>query len=222
VLAATDPVRATNRVRFGARPGIFNWQASEIDALIGLGRLADAETALTEFAAALPESNPPSALLGFARCQGNWAAATGDLTHAEEAFERGHAIARSVPHPFERALFHLDDGRRLRSTGKHSDAVIQLAAAHHLFSDLGADPYVRLCAGELERLEVSAAAESPAASLGLSRAEMAVARLVANGLTNKEAASELYVSVKTVEYHLRNSFIKLGITSRRQLADLLR
>jgi len=49
-----------------------------------------------------------------------------------------------------------------------------------------------------------------------------VARLVAKGLTNREVAGELYVSVKTVEYHLRNSFIKLDITSRRQLASLLR
>ena len=124
--------------------------------------------------------------------------------------------------PEQGALFLLEDGRRLRSTGKHADAVIQVEAAHRVFSDLGADPYVSRCASELERLEVSAAPESPAASLGLSRAEMAVARLVANGLTNKEVATELYVSVKTVEYHLRNSFIKLDITSRRQLADLLR
>ena len=55
-----------------------------------------------------------------------------------------------------------------------------------------------------------------------SRAELAVARLVATGLTNREVASQLYVSVKTVEYHLRNSYIKLDITSRRALAELLR
>jgi DNA-binding NarL/FixJ family response regulator len=51
---------------------------------------------------------------------------------------------------------------------------------------------------------------------------MSVARLVATGLTNREVAGELYVSVKTVEYHLRNCFIKLDIASRRELADLLR
>ena len=70
-------------------------------------------------------------------------------------------------------------------------------------------------------MQVPAAASSPAALLGLSRAELAVARLVATGLTNREVASQLYVSVKTVEYHLRNSYIKLDITSRRELTALL-
>ena len=74
---------------------------------------------------------------------------------------------------------------------------------------------------ELAALHVTAAALGSAALLGLSRAELAVARLVATGLTNKEVASELYVSVKTVEYHLRNCFMKLDITSRRALAALV-
>ena len=48
-----------------------------------------------------------------------------------------------------------------------------------------------------------------------------MARLVATGLTNKEVATELYVSVKTVEYHLRNTYMKLDISSRRALAALV-
>jgi DNA-binding NarL/FixJ family response regulator len=123
--------------------------------------------------------------------------------------------------PFEHALLGLDDGRRLRTFGNPAAAVVQLEKAHHIFSDLGADPYVQACAKELAALQVSVTSDSPATLLGLSRAELAVARLVATGLTNKEVASELYVSVKTVEYHLRNSYIKLDITSRRALADLV-
>jgi DNA-binding NarL/FixJ family response regulator len=123
--------------------------------------------------------------------------------------------------PFELALLGLDDGRRLRGIGDQPAAVTQLERAHHIFSELGADPYVQACATELAALQVTVAPDSPATLLGLSRAELAVARLVATGLTNKEVASELYVSVKTVEYHLRNSYIKLDITSRRALADLV-
>jgi len=221
VVAAVEPVRATGRLAVAGRPGIFNWRASEIDALTAMARLGEAEAALREFEAACSEVPVPSALLMLARCEGNLAAARGDRSGAEASFRRGHVLAPRVAMPLELGLLHLDDGRRLRQVGRRSEAVGQLEKAHRLFSDLGADPYVRQCADELELLQVSATPESPEVTLGLSRAEMAVARLVATGLTNREVAAELYVSVKTVEYHLRNSFIKLDITSRRQLASLL-
>ena len=123
--------------------------------------------------------------------------------------------------PFEIAMVCFNDGQRLRGVENLSDAVTQLEQAHQLFSDLGADPFVTMCASELAVLHIVAAQSSPGVSLGLSRAELAVARLVATGLTNREVANELYVSVKTVEYHLRNSYMKLNITSRRSLAGLL-
>jgi DNA-binding CsgD family transcriptional regulator len=221
VLLATEPVRATGLLGIGGCPGIFNWRGIEADALIGLGRLDDAETALSELADAIPAAGLASAALTLARGRGNLAMARGHAAQAEAAFRQAHVIEPEVPIPFERALLSLDDGRRLRAAGDRPAAVAQLEQAHHLFSDLGADPYVRSCAAELATLQVTAATGSPAALLGLSRAELAVARLVATGLTNREVASELFVSVKTVEYHLRNSFIKLDITSRRALAALL-
>jgi DNA-binding CsgD family transcriptional regulator len=124
--------------------------------------------------------------------------------------------------PFEHAVLGLDDGRRLRVFGSAPAAVSQLEEAHRFFADLGAAPYVEACTRELAALQVTAPTDNPGATLGLSRAELAVARLVASGLTNREVASQLYVSVKTVEYHLRNSYMKLDITSRRALSALLR
>jgi DNA-binding CsgD family transcriptional regulator/tetratricopeptide (TPR) repeat protein len=221
VLAATEPVRATRLLGTGGLPGIFNWRAIEADALIGLGRLDDAQTALSEFEDAVPGAGLPSAALALARCRGNLAVARGHAPQAEAAFARGHVVGAHVPMPFEHALLSLDDGRRLRAAGNQPTAVARLEQAHRLFSGLGADPYVQACATELAALQVTAATASPAALLGLSRSELAVARLAAAGLTNREVASQLYVSVKTVEYHLRNSYIKLDITSRRALAALL-
>jgi DNA-binding CsgD family transcriptional regulator len=221
VLLATEPVRATGLLGVAGCPGIFNWRAMEADALIGLGRLDDAETALREFEAAIPELGLASAALALARCRGNLAVATGHPAEADEAFARAHSMEAEVPMPFEHGLLALDDGRRLRAGNAQPAAVAQLEKAHHLFSDLGADPYVQACANELAALDVRAAPDSPATLLGLSRAELAVARLVATGLTNKEVANDLYVSVKTVEYHLRNIYIKLGISSRRALAALV-
>ncbi len=222
VLLATEPVRATGVPGVGGRPGIFNWRAMEADALTGLGRLDDAEAALSGFEAAIPLAGLASAALAQARCRGNLAVARGQAAEAEAAFTRAHSLEAEVPMPFEHALLNLDDGRRLRAAGNRPAAVAQLEKAHQLFSGLGADPYVQACVTELAAMQITAATGSPAALLGLSRAELAVARLVATGLTNREVASELFVSVKTVEYHLRNSYIKLDITSRQALAALLR
>jgi DNA-binding CsgD family transcriptional regulator len=222
VLLATEPVRATGLLGVGGCPGIVNWRAMEADALIGLGRLDAAEIALEEFEGAIPAAGLASAALTLARCRGQLAVARGQAAEAEAAFAAGHELAAAVPMPFEHARLSLDDGRRLRAVGDQVAAVAQLEKAHQLFSALGADPYVQACATELAALQVNAATGSSAALLGLSRAELAVARLVATGLTNREVAGQLYVSVKTVEYHLRNSYIKLDITSRRELTTLLR
>jgi ATP/maltotriose-dependent transcriptional regulator MalT len=221
VLAATEPIRATGLLGVGGCPGIFNWRAMEAAAFIDLGRLGEAEVALHEFEAAIPQSGLVSAALALARCRGNLAVARGNDSSADDEFARAHAMEGLVSMPFEHALLALDDGRRLRKFGTPAAAVAQLEQAHQLFSSLGADPHVQACATELAALQVTVAPGSPATLLGLSRAELAVARLVATGLTNKEVASELYVSVKTVEYHLRNSYMKLDITSRRALAALV-
>ena len=222
VLAATEPVRGPGMLQIGGLPGMFNWRALEADALIRLERFGEAKTALDEFEAATPRGGLTSAALALARCRGNLAVASGNLAQAKEMFEQAHSLESAIPMPFERALVGLDDGRRLRRIDDRPKAVVQLEQAHKILSDLGADPYVQACAAELATLQVAAAEASPAALLGLSRAELAVARLVATGLTNREVAAQLYVSVKTVEYHLRNSFIKLDISSRRELGALIR
>jgi DNA-binding CsgD family transcriptional regulator len=222
VIDATEPVRAPGLLSVGGLPGMFNWRALEADALIGLDRLDEAKIALDEFEAAIPRGGLASAALALAHCRGNLAVVTGDVTQASAMYERAHSLEPAVPMPFELALVALHDGRRLRGVEDGPGAVVQLERAHEIFSDLGADPYVRVSAAELGMLQVSAATESPAALLGLSRAELAVARLVATGLSNREVATDLYVSVKTVEYHLRNIFIKLDLTSRRELASLIR
>jgi DNA-binding CsgD family transcriptional regulator len=220
-LAAAEPVRSSNRLDVGGRPGIFNWRAAEIDALIGLRRLDEGQAALDEFDAAIPLGGLDSAALSVARCRGNLAAAQGKDTDATHAFDEAHALEAHVSMPFEHALLGLDHGRHLRRTDDQLAAISQLERAHRLFSDLGADPYVHACADELAPLRVTAATASPGTNMGLSRAELAVAQLVATGLTNREVASQLYLSVKTVEYHLRNSYMKLDITSRRELSKLL-
>jgi DNA-binding CsgD family transcriptional regulator len=217
VIDAAEPVRAAVPPNAIGVPGVLHWRVFEADALVALGRLSDAERALDEFDSAVPSGGPGSAEIARARCRGNLAAAMGDVTGAEQAFSQARSIRTMAPMPFEIALLNFDAGRCLRGFGHGPAAVARLEEAHKAFSHLGADPFVQACAGELAALHVTAAPESRAKLLGLSRAELAVARLVATGLTNKKVASELFISVKTVEYHLRNCFMKLDITSRREL-----
>jgi DNA-binding CsgD family transcriptional regulator len=77
------------------------------------------------------------------------------------------------------------------------------------------------CDRELASCGLRAPAGAGRDLLGLTAAELTVAHLVAQGLSNREVAARQYVSVKAVEYHLGHIYAKLGITSRRQLADSL-
>jgi DNA-binding NarL/FixJ family response regulator len=82
---------------------------------------------------------------------------------------------------------------------------------------LGARSYLQVCDRELAAAAAPVEPETIPAFVGLTAAEQAVARLVVTGHSNRQAAAELYVSVKTVESHLGHIFAKLGIRSRQDL-----
>jgi DNA-binding CsgD family transcriptional regulator len=120
--------------------------------------------------------------------------------------------------PFDRALLEAAYGRFLRRTGRRSAAVAHLEAARAGFADLGALPYLERCDHELAACGRTPAKRTVGPRATLTPQELAVARLVASGRTNRQAAAELVVSIKTIEYHLGNAYAKLGMTSRTQLA----
>lgn len=112
-------------------------------------------------------------------------------------------------------------GQLLAARGARREAVDQLRAAHELFAALGAEPYRQRVQEDLDRIGIHAAPTDDRSPFSLTEREQDVASLVATGMTNKEVAAELYVSSKAVEYHLRNIYGKLGISSRRELAARL-
>jgi DNA-binding CsgD family transcriptional regulator len=118
--------------------------------------------------------------------------------------------------PFEAALLRLAYGSHLRHTRRRRAASEQLELAIDAFGALGALPYLERAHAELAGCGLTPRSRALAAPT-LTPREHAVARLVADGLTNREIAGRLVVSVKTAEYHLGNVYAKLGVRSRAQL-----
>ena len=217
VLSATAPARAMGRAEI---PGVADWLSLEAEALIGLGRRDDAGQALAELDAAIPACGLPSASMTAARLHGNLAVLRGDLAGAEEFFATAWQLAAGLALPFQLARLERDDGRRLRRAGDRQSAVVRLRQARDHLAALGAQPYVAACERELAHCGAEIRPERRPA-WNLTASELAVARLVSTGRSNREVAGELYVSVKAVEFHLGHVFDKIGIRSRKDLAARL-
>jgi DNA-binding NarL/FixJ family response regulator len=108
-------------------------------------------------------------------------------------------------------------GEWLRRKGRRALARDQLHAALYVFERLQAEPWVANAREELRATGESVGSRDVAAG-ALTPQELRVGMAVAEGITNREAAEQLFVSVKTVEYHLGSIFRKLGLSSRAQLA----
>ena len=112
-------------------------------------------------------------------------------------------------------------GEWLRREGRRADAREQLRAAHHLFDAIGMEAFAERARRELLATGEKARKRSPGTREELTPQEEQIARFARDGLSNPEIGARLFVSARTVEWHLRNVFAKLGITSRRQLHKAL-
>jgi DNA-binding CsgD family transcriptional regulator len=98
--------------------------------------------------------------------------------------------------------------------------VARLRQARQDLGALGAEPYLQACDRELQACGLRVDDDRGRAHVRLTPTEVAVTNLVVKGQSNREVAAALYMSVKTVEFHLGNVFAKLGISSRRGLIVL--
>jgi ATP/maltotriose-dependent transcriptional regulator MalT len=221
VVDSVSSLRAVGNIAFPGCRSLVDARLVEIDALTSLGELERAGDALRELEEALSPNARASDVVTIARLRGNLAEASGDAAGAETAFRQAWSTAPRLKMPFELARLELDDGCRLRRAGRRAEAVGRLRAARVRIEALRASPYLELCDRELAACGFDARAEVLPSSLGLTRSEMAVAGLVAKGGSNREVAAELFLSVKTIEFHLRHVFSKLDIRGRRELAELM-
>ena len=197
--------------------GFWSWQELFVDASIATERLDDATRELDRFEALATVRHSVSGGATASRLRGSLELARGRQEEAHEAFRRAVALSSGLPQPFDGARARAAYGAFLRRIGSRSAAVTELRAGREAFERLGAHPWVRTCDRELAACGLTPRRRREKEQSELTPQEASVARLVAEGKSNRAVASELVVSVNTVEYHLKNIFVKLGISSRSQL-----
>jgi DNA-binding CsgD family transcriptional regulator len=188
---------------------------NEIEALVAVGRLEEAEGTI----AFVEEKGRPTGRAWHeavaARGRALVASARGDIDEARAQLARALAAHERLPQPFELGRTLLAQGMIERRAKNRRAARAVLTAALELFDQLGAPLWSERAAAELARIP----GRGPAGSGGLSETEQRVAELVAAGLSNKEIAARLYITVRGVEANLTKIYRKLGVASR---ADLVR
>ncbi|NKE63525.1 hypothetical protein FXN61_45130 [Lentzea sp. PSKA42] len=122
----------------------------------------------------------------------------------------------------ELARAHLLYGEWLRREGQRVDARAQLGIAHDMFGKIGAEAFAQRARRELQATGVTVRKRASVTTKDvLTPQETQIARHAADGLTNAEIGTRLFISSHTVEWHLRKVFSKLGIASRREIRDIL-
>lgn len=199
-------------------PTLIPWEADLVEAQLRAGDVAAAEVTLTAMERRATAAGLPTAMGPYRRCRGM----------VEEDFDDHFLAALRAddlrPQPFERARTQLAYGRRLHRARRRAEARDTLRQAVTGFDALEAAPWLAQARAEL----VAAGGRRSVVSRGpvdpdrLTRQERHVAETVARGISNKQAAAELFLSPKTVEFHLLQVYRKLGIGSRAQLPEALR
>ena len=185
-----------------------------VDAYLRLGRGHDAERVAAEFGLHAQAKGQPWALARAARCRGLLAAPQ----ELEACFEEALRLHDRTLDAFESARTRLAYGASLRRARKRVRARVQLRAALEIFEHLGAQPWADQAGAELAATGETARRRDVSTLDELTPQELQIARLLAGGMTTREAAAAVFVSPKTVEYHLGHVYGKLGIHSRDELA----
>ena len=137
---------------------------------------------------------------------------TADRLYRESVNRLGHTRVRA-----QLARSHLLYGEWLRRERRRRDARVQLGTAHDMLDAMGIQAFAERARRELRATGETARKRSPETSTELTAQETQIARLARDGLSNPEIGARLFISGRTVQYHLKNVFAKLGISSRSQL-----
>lgn len=204
-----DPARGTELVTGGFLP-------DAVEALCALGRVGEAVPLVEALQDNGIRLDRPWMLAAAARGRAMCRSATGDLDGALDAARQALEFHDRLPMPFERARTVLLLGQLQRRCRQKASAAASLDEARCTFVALGAPLWTARV--DAERQRVTVGASTPAV---LTPTEAHIAELVAAGLTNRDIAGRLFISVKTVEAAVSRVYRKLGIRNRAELASRL-
>jgi len=187
------------------------------EAYLTIGRHADAQRATARFSAAAEAKGQPWSQARALRAQGMLA---GEDDFAA-AFECAISLHEQTPDAFEAARTRLAFGQRLRRSRNRMLAREQLRAAVDGFDRIGALPWADRARAELAATGETRRRRDAVGIDDLTPQELQIALLLTSGKTTRETAAALFLSPKTVEYHLRHVYQRLGIHSREELAGWL-
>ncbi|MFI2614615.1 helix-turn-helix transcriptional regulator [Streptomyces sp. NPDC018584] len=212
-----EEVRAFSRTH-GRGDGLYlTWAADLADAYVHLHMTAEAREVLDVLEYEAGRGHRPVTAGAAARCRGLL-----EPDAAERHMRRSLALLAERPVPFERGRTEFAWGEQLRRQGRRSEARRLLERALATFERLGASGWAARVAAELHAAGGTEVRPERAPLERLTPQEMQVALVVGRGLTNHEVAERLFLSVKTVEFHLSNIYRKLdGVHRRAQLVRLL-
>ena len=194
------------------------WPAPElVEICLRSGDRKHAGRLAREYRARAEEKRQPWALARAARCCGLLATAE----DYERDFTEALGYHELTVDAFERARTRLGYGERLRREKRRVDAREELRTAFDCFDRLGAVPWAERARIELRATGETARRRDVSTIDQLTPQELQIATVLADGLTTREAAARLFLSPKTVEYHVRNAYRKLGIRTRRELMGAL-
>jgi DNA-binding CsgD family transcriptional regulator len=185
-----------------------------IEAGVRSGRPDDAVPALERLSERTQASGTEWGLGVEARCRG---LLSDDESCYQESVERLGRSRAAV----ELARSRLVYGEWLRRENRRVDAREQLRAAHEMFSRMGSQAFAERTRRELAATGETVRKRTVETLDELTTQEAQVARLARDGRTNPEIGAELFISPRTVEYHLRKVFTKLGVSSRKELRRAL-
>jgi DNA-binding CsgD family transcriptional regulator len=198
-------------------PGAFPVAGDLAEALAEAGQPKEADAVIERLGGLAAAQQHPWGLATTDRSAAVVALADGYDEGAADGLARAAAAYQALGLGFDAARTLLVLGRAQRRARKRAAARDSLEQARTALEALGCPGWARAAAGELDRVSGRRAAPGG----GLTPAERRVAELAAGGLSNKEIAAQLYLSVYTVEAHLSRVYAKLGVSSRTQLARAL-